>query len=435
MGHDLATSPEWSPRTRSLVLFFVVAIFSLSAWLLRELLPLLAVSMVLSFLLSPIVNLLSKRLHLFFYLPNAMQRGCAVIVAFILAVSFLIVVTLVILPPIFMQIQDFGRSLPSLLNTVTQEAERILSEPVTFQGDPILIEGEPFVPLDRIEDATGTRRLSQILQLNSADFNNAVQSFVGSISIVTGPAFSFLGGAFNVLVNSIFLVMMTFYLMKDGHIFVDRIIRLLPDSYIEDGRRVTGDLGQVWQAYIRGQLLLCVVMGLAVYMAALILGLPNAAILGLLAGLLEFIPTLGPFIALVPAALLALVSQSMTLPFLEGLPFMIVVIVVWTGLQNLESIFLVPRIMGQSLNLHPFVVILAVLGGAALAGGLGVILAAPTLASLRVLATYVHGKLTNRSPFMERSRPDLPTLPPMLQHIGERLAEFVKSVRPGPRAS
>jgi predicted PurR-regulated permease PerM len=121
----------------------------------------------------------------------------------------------------------------------------------------------------------------------------------------------------------------------------------------------------------------------------------------LLAGLLEFIPNIGPLIALIPAAFLALVSQSSTLPFLEGPLFALVVIIVWTGLQNLESIFLVPRIMGESLDLHPFAVIVAVLGGAALAGALGVILAAPLLASGRVITRYIYGKLTGRAPFRE----------------------------------
>jgi predicted PurR-regulated permease PerM len=217
---------------------------------------------------------------------------------------------------------------------------------------------------------------------------------------------------------------MTFYLLKDGRHFIQNVIELAPDGYQGDAARIVSELGSVWNAYIRGQFILCLTIGIAVYILASLLGVPNAPILGLLAGILEFIPNLGPLLALIPAAFLALVSQSTTLPFLEGVPFMLVVIVVWTGLQNVEALFLVPRVMGSSLNLHPLVVIIAVLSGAALAGPLGVILAAPTVASVRIFARYIYGKLTNRPPFPEvqQAEPAQPTLiERLIQNAYDRL--------------
>jgi predicted PurR-regulated permease PerM len=215
----------------------------------------------------------------------------------------------------------------------------------------------------------------------------AVQTFLSSVQNLSGPAFSFVGGAFNTVINSIFLIMLTFYLLKDGDRFIASTIELVPADYQSDAKRLFGALGDVWAAYLRGQLLLCLV--------------PNALLLGVLAGVLEFIPNLGPLIALIPAAFLALFSTSTTFPNLEGFVFMLVVIVVWTMLQNLESVFLVPRIIGDSLDLHPVVVMVAVLVGAAIAGALGVILAAPFVASGRVIARYLYGKLTNTNPFHE----------------------------------
>jgi predicted PurR-regulated permease PerM len=207
------------------------------------------------------------------------------------------------------------------------------------------------------------------------------------------------------VINLIFLMSMMFFLMRDGASFIDKAVSLTPTLYRGDLWRLLYELGQVWNAYLRGQLTLALFMGTAAFIAATLLGLPNPLILGLISGLLEFIPSLGPGLAIFPAALLALTSQSNTLPILEGAPFALVVIIVWALLQNIEAIILVPRIMGGSLNLHPFVVIVGIIGGASLAGLLGIILAAPVIASLRVFAQYVYGKLMDRDPFPVTSRP------------------------------
>jgi predicted PurR-regulated permease PerM len=327
------------------------------------------------------------------------HRSVAVLLTFVLVIVLFIVVILVVLPGLVQQIQEFASNLPEFFASFEQTLERALSEPLTFGGEPILINGEPFVPLEQLAATTGTENLDEVLQLENFDLMGALQTFLGSVGSLTGPAFSFLGGAFNTLINTSFLLMMMFYLMKDGGRFARRVIGLAPEDYRHDMQRLLQSLARVWNAYLRGQIILCVVIGVVVYLAALMLGLPNAIILGLIAGLLEFIPNLGPLLALIPAAFLALVSTSTTLPFLEGLPFMLVVIVVWTGIQNIEAVFLVPRVMGDSLDLHPFVVILGVLGGASIAGALGVILAAPFIASARVVSEYIYRKLFDSDPF------------------------------------
>lgn len=384
-------------------------------WLVRSILPLVIVSAVFAFLLSPMVTFIARRVLIVPFLSMGARRGLAAVISFLIVLLLITIFLLVLVPPLVDQIEEFGRAIPRLLNGVERQLERMLSEPLTFNGEPILLEGEPFVPLERIAEATGTRDLSDIIQLGSLDMNTITETFLGYAGSLSGPAFSFLGGAFVTIINTIFLIMLTFYMLKDGPRFVDYGVNLVPASAQSDARRIFSDLGQVWNAYLRGQLLLCFIMGMSVYIAALILGVPNAPILGLLAGVLEFIPNIGPFIALIPAAFLGLVSDSATIPFLEGFPFMVVIIITWTGLQNLEAIILVPRIMGDSLNLHPIVVMIAVLSGAALAGPLGVILAAPFMASGRVLLVYVYGKISGGPTFINMQRmkargsPGLPT--------------------------
>lgn len=391
-------SPGWRLRTKIIVGLISFAFLVALLWFLRGIFPIIIVSVLIAFVLNPLVTFLTRRI-LIARENRGVRRGVATLISFFVAFVVIFMLFLIIIPTLVDEVAVFGRRVPRFVETFETELEAYLGQAITFGEDPIMIEGEPFIPLDRIEEATGSRDLTQLLQLDDIDLAATAEAFLGSARNLSGPAFSFLGSAFTGIINTIFLIMMTFYLLKDGDRFLEVTIQLVPQDHQDDAKRLMYALSEVWGAYLRGQLILSVVMGVVVYFTALVLGLPNALILGVLAGLLEFIPNLGPLIALIPAAFLALVSQSTTIEYLAGFPFMIVVIVVWTLLQNIEAVFLVPRIMGDSLHLHPIIVIIAVLGGAALAGALGVILAAPFVASGRVISQYIYGKITDTNPF------------------------------------
>jgi hypothetical protein len=126
----------------------------------------------------------------------------------------------------------------------------------------------------------------------------------------------------------------------------------------------------------------------------------NALILGIMAGVLEIIPNIGPTIAAIPAVLIAYFQGSTYLPLSNGW-FALLVIGIYVVIQQVENNILVPRIIGRSLNLHPLVVIIGAIAGARLAGILGMFLAAPMLASLRILGNYVYCKLLDLEPFDE----------------------------------
>lgn len=391
-------SPQWKIRTKTIVGLISFAFAIALLWFIRGVFPLVIISLLIAFVLNPLVTFLTRRIFIARNNRGA-RRGLATLISFLIAFFVIFILFLIIIPTLVDEVAVFGRRIPRFIETFETDLEEYLNKPIVFGETTLQIDDEDFVPLDRIEEATGTRDLSQLLRLDDIDLTATTESFLGSARNLSGPAFSFLGNAFNSIINMVFLIMMTFYLLKDGDRFVEIAVNLAPDDYQSDARQLLQRLSDVWGAYLRGQLVLSVLMGVVVYFTAVLLGLPNALILGVLAGLLEFIPNLGPLIALIPAAFLALVSQSTTIDYLAGFPFMIVVIVVWTMLQNVEAVFLVPRIMGDSLHLHPIVVIIAVMAGAALAGALGVILAAPFVASGRVIAQYIYGKIMNTNPF------------------------------------
>jgi predicted PurR-regulated permease PerM len=378
------TSPGWTARTKRVVILILMLLVGLVVWRLTDILPIIVVALVISYLLNPIAtsidrSVLSRK-------PGESHRSLAILITFILVMSSIVLMILVVLPVLMSQLQEFAARVPELLGGIGREATRILSQ-------PIHIGSLRFVPMESLNGALGSDA-GTIAPLDPSSL-----SVGGVVESVTGSAFSFVGGAFHAFIDMLILLTLIFYLTKDGSLFVDKIVQVSPMPYRNDVRRLFYELGRVWNAYLRGQLILSAILGVLVFIAATILGVPNPPILGLLAALFEFIPNLGPILALIPALILALASQSATLPFLEGLSFALAVIVVWTAIQNIEAVILVPRVMGGSLNLHPVVVMIGVLAGASLAGALGIILAAPVIASGRILGQYIYGKLTDRSPF------------------------------------
>ncbi len=384
-------SPAWSLYSRRAVALVCFAFILIALWGIHNAVPIIIVATILSYLFYPLAALIDRRAL------GGRRRGLAVLGAFVLAMALFALLILIVVPPLVSQLREFAVRLPSLLQTFEAGLEQTLSQ-------PIFINNQRIVPMDSLREALGTAG-GDPLTLQSINIGDTARVFLGSL---TGPAFGVLGRAFTILINLLFILTMMFYLIKDGGDFVGRIIRLTPESHRGDVTRLLRELGKVWNAYLRGQIILSVVMGVVTFIAAVILGLPNALVLGLLAAMFEFIPNLGPLLALIPAALLALATPSSTLPIEAGPTYALIVVVVWVGLQNLESIFLVPRIMGGNLNLHPFVVIVGVIAGAEIAGPLGVILAAPALSSLRVVGQYVYGKLTDRDPFPLEDEPHPP---------------------------
>jgi predicted PurR-regulated permease PerM len=228
--------------------------------------------------------------------------------------------------------------------------------------------------------ATGLRTASGI-----------VQTAVGIASSVVSAAF-----------RTFLLAVLIFFLTKDGWQVGGKINELILPPYRAETEELGRRLDAVWKSFFRGQILLSLVVGFIVFIATSLLGLPGALVLGLLAGVLEVIPNLGPVIALIPAVLVALVQGSNFLP-VSNLAFALIVVLVYTLIQQIENNFLVPRIMGQSLKLHPIFVLVGVVVGASFAGILGAFLAAPVLASLKVLGIYAHAKLIDQDPLAQPS--------------------------------
>lgn len=379
------TSPPWSKTTKTIVAIAMGALILLfimrvptATW------TTIALTVIFAYLLSPLVGFFERRLYGLRHYES--RRTLAVLMTWLVLFGVMGIVVGLIVPASLAQFRQFAEDVPTLIESTQRDLEVFLSQPITI-GDFTIVPWEEIQSTFAFGGEDGTE---------GSTFSDTLQSALFSVS---DSAITFVGGAVSVIVAMFLMLVMMFYLTRDGPIFIDYLTRATPESYRGDVLRLMHELGLIWNAYLRGQLLLGLSIAIATYIGALILGLPQPLLLAILAGFLEFIPNLGPTLAAIPAVLFALTTPSATLGIDGGITFAVVTAVTYMVIQQLESIFLVPRILGNSLDLHPFIVLVGILIGSSLAGLLGVILAAPIVATIRLLGRYLRGKLLDEELF------------------------------------
>lgn len=384
---EYSTAPPWSPavvRIWAVVLGIALVVFVIA---LRPIWPLAGGALLLAYIVSPLVDWLQ------YWAFNGKRRGLAVSIVLLLFMIALVLLLLLVVPTLLSQIV-------SGIDAAVRFIEEESTQPLTIGGEPWTnAEGEPIILNDVVTQFLENNDLESITADVWEELGlsvSALRSFAfGSFRLVQSLAQSVVSTSLGVLLFS-FIV---FYLLHDGHNIFKNMVRLAPDGYQEDLSRLLTDLGQVWNDYLRGQLILSIIMGTSMWLIATALGLPQPLIFGMIAAFMEFIPNIGPTIALVPPAITGLLVTSSTMPELSGIPIALLVVALWFIMQQLEALVLVPTIVGGSLHLHPVVMILAVIWGASFGGIIGVIIAGPIIASLRILGHYLYGRLTGRTSF------------------------------------
>jgi predicted PurR-regulated permease PerM len=187
------------------------------------------------------------------------------------------------------------------------------------------------------------------------------------------------------VVNLVLLPILTFYFLRDWDILVERVAATIPRNHVATVGRLARQSNEVLGAFIRGQFLVMLALGVIYAGGLSLVGLNLGLLIGIVAGLISFIPYLGATTGILLAVLAALVQAKGF-----DLQLLILVGVVFTVGQLLESYVLTPRIVGDKIGLHPVAVIFAVMAGGQLFGFLGMLLALPVAAVANVLLHYLH---------------------------------------------
>jgi predicted PurR-regulated permease PerM len=354
-------SKSWSESTKWLVIISSLVTLVWIVYRFSQIISPLAIAVILAYVLNPPVRFLTTRTRL--------SRTLAVASVYLALIVILSLVLVAFVPSLIQQVTSINVSFQDIVEDISR-----------FFEQPLFIFGFYVDLLDVYEEVSGT-----------------LQSIVSPLASQT---VTFLIGLASGFAWLIFVLIVSFYLLKDLGKLGRSIYELVPADYRNEVRQLVEKVNVIWSAFFRSQLVLCAVIGTIVGVTMRIVGVRNALILGIIAGVLEIIPNIGPTIAAIPAVLIAYFQGSTHLPLSNGW-FALLVIGLYVVIQQLENNILVPRIIGRSLNLHPLVVIIGAIAGASLAGILGMFLAAPILASLRILGNYVHCKLLDLEPFGE----------------------------------
>ena len=386
------TTPHWTLETKRWAILGSIVILSALIYYARSALAWLVIATLLAYLLQPIVNWLDE---------HGLPRALAALIALLLAFAILVIIPLLLLP---MLISQFTSLFDSLLKASISGLDAFNSWIAT--SGVIVLFGF------RIDINAILQQLSHELLINSgangvyvpdlADLVSYVQQAIAAAGGILGSVGGLLTGFVTRAVSfafSFFLMLFyTFFITKDGWKLKPWAKSLFKQEYLPEMSELGYRINRVWQSFFRGQLTLSLVIGGVTLAVGLAIGLPSALALAIIAGVMEAVPTLGPILAAIPAVVLALIQGSSVLP-VDNITFAIMTLIAYILIQQAENILIVPRIMGSALELHPMVVLVGVVIGASFAGILGVFLAAPTLATLKVLLMYTHAKLLDKDPF------------------------------------
>jgi len=355
--------PSWSQQTKLMVVIILLGLTIFLLYQFRDAIAPLILAVIIAYILSPVANLLQERFKL--------HRGLAAFLAFMLLAVILVGIFMLIIPPLVAQVSSLNVDIERIFSQI--EAIRITQYEILGQN----------INIDEIS-----------------------RQVLGSVRSLSEPFFGqTLGYAVEVISSLIwvmFVVVVAFYLIKDGQALREWIEGLVPPKYLADNTQLRLTTSEIWSAFFRGQIVLAIVVSTIFTVVGFIIGLPFALAMGFLAGLLEFLPTLGHAIWLVIASILALFIGSTWLPIPNWI-FMLIVIGMHIIFQQFDLNYLLPRIIGRRVHLPPLVVILGIFAGALLAGFLGILLAAPTIATARVIGRYIYANLVDIDPFPEKS--------------------------------
>ncbi|MCK6628478.1 MAG: AI-2E family transporter [Anaerolineae bacterium] len=396
-------SAEWSKPTKYIV---GVGLFLFSLYILylsRDALTLLIVAALIAFLLTPLINFFHQRLKI--------PRGLAVLLSYLLLILFILLSPLILLPPIIDGLQiiasiDYQILIDRSQNWLTSTLLSLRASGLHIFGMPIDLSGLVDPALEALQASDSTTLTLPSLQAIIEPLRSAATITYGLATSVAGTVVS---GALSVVFTLFFAI----YMSLDSYKFRPWFLRGIPEAYRPEIAHLLERLRRIWQAYFRGQLTLMITIGIITWIGNTALGLPGAFALAFIAGVMELIPNLGPFLAAVPAVIVALIQGSTYLD-INNFYFALMVIGFYWLVQVTENNLIVPRVLGEAVELPPLVIMVGVFVGASVGGILGALLAAPVIASAREVLSYLYAKLWGQEPFpletleaLSQARPSL----------------------------
>jgi predicted PurR-regulated permease PerM len=335
----------------SAILSVAFSAFYFLIWPLRVLFAPVALALVVVYLLNPLVTRLERR---------GLRRGLGVAIIYVLFVAVVAVGLSLLVPIIARQITGFIDKLPEYVQDATRE----------------------------INEFAAKRGWDYRINLSTEQIQQYVVDNREQIIGVLGGVRSFAFGVIHVLITLIIGIILSIYILLDMPKIKRTVRSILPEGRREEVIGLAEKVGDVMGSFFRGQLLVAVFVGIASAVGLTVVGIPFAAVVGLIAGVFNLVPLIGPFIGAIPAVILALLSDQPVDAVWAG--------VVLLAVQQIDNHIISPNVMARTVKLHPITVMLALLAAGSLLGIFGMLLIVPAIAAFKVIAGHFWDKRSVR---------------------------------------
>ena len=361
----MSSAPKWTPESKRFVFIACVILIALAVWRFSVVLAPLIVAVIIAYLLNPIVNWVSKR--------SRFRRSVVAAIIYIGFLSVLILIPTLLAPLLVQQLSNLDFNVQGLS--------------------------------DELDNAMGT-------QINIAGFEVDIPSLVepvtGSLDSIFSPlaawAANLAVGIAGGFIWAIFIFVVGYYILVDANRFTAWVDSWIPPDYLEEFKQLRRTIDGVWKSYFIGQVTLAIIVGVIISVATGIIGIGSALILGLVAALLELIPNWGYGLSGAIGTAVAYFQGSSYIP-LPNWAFALIVAGFYFLMWQVDTNYLVPRILGSRLQLPPAIIIIGIIAGASVGGALGLLLAAPTIATVKVLGSYIYRRLLDLEPYVLTPEP------------------------------
>ncbi|MEK6189706.1 MAG: AI-2E family transporter [Carnobacterium alterfunditum] len=299
----------------------------------------------LYYLLNPLIGQLEK---------IKIKRKYGIIIVFLLFLGFLVFLAISVIPNLLEQLGQLITSIPSFLKALEDYSNELLQKPMFDNFD---------------------------LEKSLSQMDLSIENIANTIfTTLTSSIGSLIGALANTTIVIFTVPIILFYMFKDGKNFRPSVAKFFPKDYRGQMIELLGQMNETIASYIRGQTLVCLFVAVFTYLGYLITGMPYGLLLGSIAGITNIIPYIGPYIGAAPAVIIAL-----TISPTQALLVVLVVLVV----QQIDSVFISPNVIGKTLSIHPLTIIILLLVAGNIAGIIGMILGVPTYAVVKTIVVYL----------------------------------------------
>lgn len=330
-----------------IVILFLAIVYIFRNVLLAALSPILW-AVIFAYLLNPIVHKLME---------FKISRLWSVVIIYISIFSIIVLFSFTITPRITKEAKSFIEILPVYTNKAFIFINRLYDRYILSMNN---------LPPEFIGVEVALKEYLQNFQVYIIDLFRQITTKTLNI--------------FSNIVSIVLIPIYTFYFLKDTQFFRRKVLKSIPKGIRDQVINISRDIDNLLSRFIRGQLIIAMIVGVLSIIALVVLKVQFAFLIGTIAGVTNIIPYFGPIIGAIPAIIVALLDEPMKA---------IWVIIAFFIIQQTESAILSPKIVGESVGLHPVFVILVLLIGGELFGVIGLIFAIPIAASIKIILNHL----------------------------------------------